>query len=322
MNNLEPSTSPTPARITRHDDGRLVIRAHAKLNLGLRVFPARPDGFHDLETWMLPISWHDTLTLLPGGPLQLQITGRSVGVPTDLQKNLVGRAALKLAEAANIPPTGTIQLHKVLPPGGGIGGGSADAGNVLVALNELWQLHFSHPQLQAIAAHIGSDVPFFVPAQPSLCTGRGEIMTPLLPAHPLFAVLILPDRGLPTKDVYQAFDAGHQHKNLPPTPWPALAASTADQLNTLLLNDLEPPAFAIASWLAELRQHAASIIAQPVHLTGSGSTLFTLASSSLAAAELQNRLTSQLPSTAICIPVRIHRASLIPLISSAIHSKA
>ncbi len=247
-------------RIQTLPDNRLQIHAPAKLNLGLRVFPARPDGFHDLETWMVPLSWHDTLTISNDGPLHLQITGRAQNIPTDLAKNLVGRAALKLAAAAGIQPRGTITLHKVLPPGGGLGGGSSDAANALLALNHAWNLHWPEEQLITLAAELGSDVPFFIPGRASLCTGRGEVMTDLRgKAGPLFAILLIPPMGCPTKDVYAAFDRGEQHDaslRNKPTDWVRAASAAADELLELLVNDLEPAAFFVAPWLKELRSRA------------------------------------------------------------------
>jgi 4-diphosphocytidyl-2-C-methyl-D-erythritol kinase len=304
-------TAPTSARVTRTDDGRWCVHAPAKLNLGLRVFPARPDGFHDLETWMVPVSWHDTVWVDVGEQIQglsLEITGRSAGVPTEIDKNLVGRAAMKLAAAAGVEPRGRITLHKVLPPGGGIGGGSSDAASALVALNEAWNLQWEDSRLEAIAAELGSDVPFFVAARPSLCTGRGEVMTRLRSFQPLITVLIVPPRGCPTAEVYRAFDAGHQHgASLGKTNWRQCASATAEQLSDLLVNDLEPAAFAVAPWLAELRDRAAKAAGQQVHMTGSGSTLFTLCSSGQAAGELEARLTAGLYPDCCCVPVRILR---------------
>jgi 4-diphosphocytidyl-2-C-methyl-D-erythritol kinase len=297
------------ARVLRTVDGRWMVHAHAKLNLGLRVFPARPDGFHDLETWMAPISWHDTLWVDDSGegtPLTLEVTGRAAGVPVEIDKNLVGRAATKLAAAAGLTPRGKITLHKVLPPGGGIGGGSSDAASALVALNQAWNLHWDDAQLEALAGELGSDVPFFVAARSSLCTGRGEIMTPLRMAQPLFAVLVIPPQGCPTKDVYQAFDAGHQHQ--PPrekTNWHQCAHAPAGELAELLVNDLEPAAFAVAPWLNDLRRQAATALGRPVHMTGSGSTLFTLCSSGQEAETLHARLSAAL--ACVCVPVRILR---------------
>ncbi len=328
-------------RLIQESPARWKIPAPAKLNLGLRVPPPppRPDGFHDLETWMLPISLCDTLTIeIPPNPsrdrqgaterpsdsekplphgrrsdetpvppdLQLLITGRTEGIPIDPQKNLIGRAALALAQAAGIPPIARITLHKVVPPGGGLGGGSSDAASALLALNTAWNLHWPADRLEKIAATLGSDIPFFIQSTPSLCTGRGEIMSPLLPRHPLFAVLISPPIGCPTKAVYQAFDAGHHHHPpLQKTNWKKIFAAPADDLSAMLINDLEPAAFSVAPPLAEIRDHAARIIGQKIHMTGSGSTLFALCPSALAAGELTARLSAALDPACTCIPVRI-----------------
>jgi 4-diphosphocytidyl-2-C-methyl-D-erythritol kinase len=297
--------------VQRTDDGRWIVHARAKLNLGLRVFPPRPDGFHDLETWMVPISWHDTLwvdTAPEMRGLTLDVSGRAAGVPTEVEKNLVGRAALRLAAIAGVEPRAKITLHKVLPPGGGIGGGSSDAASVLVALNEAWGLHWEDSRLEAVAAELGSDVPFFVAARQSLCTGRGEIMTRLRSFQPLHAVLIIPPQGCPTGPVYKAFDAGHRHN--PPrekTDWCQCAGASAERLSDLLVNDLEPAAFSIAPWLAALRDKAQTLAGQKVHMTGSGSTLFTLCSSGHAAGQVEARLTAGLDRDCFCVPVRILR---------------
>ncbi len=296
------------SRLHSLPNSQLRILAPAKLNLGLRVHPLRPDGFHDIESWFLPISWHDTLTFSPDTPFQLQLTGRTQNIPTDLDKNLLTRAALKLAQLANITPSGTLHLHKVLPPGGGLGGGSSDAANTLLLLNHAWNLHLPHPTLLSIAASLGSDIPFFIPQTPALCTGRGEIMTPLLPQHPLYAVLLISDTGCPTKDVYQAFDAGNQHPQeirTQKTDWQKLASLPAHDLNLLLLNDLEPPAFHVAPWLRQLRDHAAAAANRPVHMTGSGATLFSLCNSASEAAALQSLWSHSLPTTP-AIPTKIH----------------
>ena len=173
---MQPSSS--SARVVRESDTRLRIDAPAKLNLGLRVFAPRPDGFHPVETWMAAISWHDTLWVEPAASLELIITGRNEGIPADPQKNLIGKAALALAAHANRPAQARITLHKSVPPGGGMGGGSSDAANTLTALNALWNLNLPDESLEQIAAALGSDVPFFIRQTAALCTGRGEIMSP------------------------------------------------------------------------------------------------------------------------------------------------
>jgi 4-diphosphocytidyl-2C-methyl-D-erythritol kinase len=294
-------------RIERLPDGCLKICAHAKLNLGLRVFPARVDGFHNLETWMVPISWHDTLWVSGEGALRLEVTGRSEGVPVEIEKNLVGRAAVKLAAAAGMEARGVIRLHKVLPPGGGIGGGSSDAASALLALNEAWGLRWEIQRLEEIAGSLGSDIPFFVRGKASLCTGRGEIMTPLMNRQPFFAVLLIPAGGCPTKEVYQAFDAGHQHglARAGKTDWEVCARASAEELSTMLVNDLEPGAFFVAPWLEGLRSEAEKVIGRRVHLTGSGSTLFVLCGSGVEAGEIAEKLEGKVECA--CVPVEVLR---------------
>lgn len=281
---------PRAQRVGKTADGRLVVQARAKLNLGLRVFPVRADGFHDIESWMVPISWHDTVFVSGGNePLELVVTGRSQGVPVELEKNLVGRAALALAKAGGMEAKGRIELFKVLPPGGGLGGGSSDAANALVALNEAWGLRMSEEKLVEIAAGLGSDVPFFVNGRPSLCTGRGEVMTPLRNAQPLFAVLIISPGGCPTGEVYKAFDAGHRAEHAwDGETWCRYAASSAEELNAVLMNDLEAGAFHVAPWLKGVKEKAfVAAGGRAVHMTGSGSTLFTMCGSGAEAGELQ-----------------------------------
>jgi 4-diphosphocytidyl-2-C-methyl-D-erythritol kinase len=133
-------------------------------------------------------------------------------------------------------------------------------------------------------------------------------MTRLRSFRPLYAVLIIPPEGCPTGEVYRAFDAGHRHgEGLEKTNWCQCASASAEQLSELLVNDLEPAAFSIAPWLRELRDQAAALAGQKVHMTGSGSTLFTLCSSGQAAGEVEARLAAGLSEACYCVPVRILR---------------
>ncbi len=295
------------SRITGLPDNQFQIHAPAKLNLGLRVSPIRPDGFHNIESWFVPLDFHDTLTFAPAASLEFEVTGRTQDIPTDPTKNLITKAATLLAQHARIEPHAKITLHKQLPPGGGLGGGSSDAAATLLALTKLWNLPYNNEQPLPLAAQLGSDVPFFIHARPSLCTGRGEIINPLPLTHTLLAILIIPNQGCPTKEVFQAFDAGHRHPHTEKTDWKLLAGSRAEQLNELLLNDLAPAAYKIAPWLAALRKKAAAAIGQPIHLTGSGSTLFTLTGAAQKAAEIQSQLTAALDPANTVLTVQILR---------------
>jgi 4-diphosphocytidyl-2-C-methyl-D-erythritol kinase len=256
---------------------------------------------------MVGISWQDTVFVEAAESLSLVVTGRSTGVPVEPEKNLAGRAALALAAAGGVAARARITLHKVLPHGGGIGGGSSDAASTLLALNAEWELRWPVARLAPIAASLGSDIPFFLEAVPSLCTGRGEIMTPLLPRHPLFAVLIVPPMGCPTKAVYQAFDAGRRHEPARAgTDWQACAEMTAEELNCVLVNDLESAAFLVAPGLESLRDRAARLLGRPIQMTGSGSTLFTLCGAGEQAEEMSRRLQAEMKDACASVAVGLH----------------
>jgi len=175
-----------------------------------------------------------------------------------------------------------------------------------VLLDAAWGLGLGTEKLLAVAAELGSDVPFFVPAVPSLCRGRGEVMSPLRPMHGLYAVLMLPERGMPTGPVFGAFDAGHRHPGAGATDWERLARLPSAELNQELVNDLEPAAFSIGGWLKELGEIASKVAGQKVHMTGSGSTLFTLCDSAEAARGLAEKCSEAL-GQCVSIPVRISR---------------
>src|SRR5262245_9307696 len=156
------------------------IRAHAKINLDLRVLGMRADGFHELRTVFQAISLHDTVRCIPReGPFAIECA--IAGVPLD-ETNLIWRAAQTLWRS--LRRSGpvrdvTVQLEKRIPLQAGLGGGSADAAAALVALARAWRIPVRLSQLTDVAAHIGSDVPFFLAGGTALGLGRGEEVYPL-----------------------------------------------------------------------------------------------------------------------------------------------
>ncbi len=298
-------TAPFP-RLRLSSPGEYRIHAPAKLNFLLHVFPIRPDGFHPLESWFVPLAWYDTIFIRPDARLALEVQGPFTGIPTQVHENLVGRAVCLLAERAGREARGTVALHKVIPPGGGLGGGSSDAAAVLVGLNEIWQLHWSAEQLCDLAAKLGSDVPFFVVGKSAICRGRGEHVTPLPFSHPLHAVLLLPPAGISTRAVYEEFDRRGASEQAAPDV-AALAALPAPELNDKLYNHLQGPAFALAPWLAALARDAAAVAGQKIHMTGSGSTLFTICESYQQSAVLGARLEAVLGARCAVLTCRVDR---------------
>jgi 4-diphosphocytidyl-2-C-methyl-D-erythritol kinase len=251
------------------------LLAPAKINLHLRVGAARADGFHPLLTWMVTVGLADVLTVSPnaGG---LVFSCDDPTLPTD-GRNLVVKAIATLAARLGREPSVSIHLAKRVPAGGGLGGGSSDAAHTLMAIAKLWGVN--DPSLLAeVAGTVGSDVPFFLYGPSSICRGRGELVMPVAaPAVARHAVLVLPGIEMPTAAVYRTFDEmGLGSDTAGDAGEGGLTFLPAAELMRHLLNDLEPPAFALRPDLAEMRSNLERDLGRPVRMSGSGSTLFTL----------------------------------------------
>lgn len=198
----------------------MVIAARAKLNLWLRVGALRGDGFHDVETLMLPLKLADEISLsLTESVWEFSCEGGGGDVPGD-ERNLAVRAARRWAEAAGYEGGVRLHLHKRIPSGAGLGGGSSDAAAVLRGLQSLCAGRVSAERLAALAAELGSDVPFFLQDGAAICRGRGEIVEPV--AMPWVGVLLLikPPFGVATGWAYRALDCYRQKADwsAPPDP--------------------------------------------------------------------------------------------------------
>lgn len=243
--------------------------APAKINLSLHVHSrVREDGYHNVDILMAPIDLYDqldfhnsrTTTLLCDAP----------GVPTD-ESNLVVRAVREFEKSYGRKAKQRITLTKRIPHGAGLGGGSADAAITLKALNEIIGTNYDMAELSAMAAQLGSDVPYFLNPVISRCTGRGEIVTPVpeLAGWSSPIVIIKPAFGVSTPTAYRALTCSKRHKNV------SYSAQTVD--NITLINDLERPVFAkfpvlgiMKMWLREQEGVRAAM------MSGSGSSMFAL----------------------------------------------
>jgi 4-diphosphocytidyl-2-C-methyl-D-erythritol kinase len=254
---------------------KLTVRAHAKVNLDLRVLGVRPDGFHELRTVFQSIELHDTLVCVEKpGPFTLKC--RLPGVPLD-EGNLVWKAAAALwtalGQAGQVRDV-VIQIDKKIPPESGLGGGSADAAAALLALARLWG-GAPISLLREVGGTIGSDVPFFLSGGTALGLGRGEEIYPLvdLPRH--FVVIVRPPFGVSTAEAYSWYDedrsAGfRENRELQqlPVPWPSRAAQ--------MINDLEPPVVRRHQEIGGLKAQLREAGAMAAAMSGSGSAVFGL----------------------------------------------
>lgn len=255
----------------------VTARAHAKINLDLRVLGTRPDGYHELRTVFQSIALHDVVECVPReGPFAIECD--AAGVPLDAS-NLVWRAAQALWQSLRRPgrvSDVTIRLTKNIPLQAGLGGGSADAAAALIALAKLWKVPVRPAQLTDVAATLGADVPFFLSGGTALGLGRGDEVYPLADLARHFVVLLVPGFGVSTADAYSWYDeerdlsrgGSARDPQYVPGPWPSRAAQ--------MINDLEAPIARHHPEIDQMRTALRRAGALAAAMSGSGSAVFGL----------------------------------------------
>jgi 4-diphosphocytidyl-2-C-methyl-D-erythritol kinase len=263
----------------------VTARAPAKVNVHLAVGPSRPDGFHELHTVYLAVSLFDTVTAAPGSGLALTVSGvDSDVVPTD-RANLVWRAAQLLAQHAGVPADAVLHIDKSIPAAAGLAGGSADAAAALVALDALWGTRAGREDLLALAARLGSDVPFSLVGGVALGSGRGEQLSPVLAGTPTHWVLGIAGEGLSTPAVYRELDRLRAERRVPDgtdlaAGDPVIAAlrcGPPSAVAAALCNDLQAPALTLRPPLRQALRAARDAGAVGALVSGSGPTVAALA---------------------------------------------
>ena len=256
--------------------------APAKINLSLRVLGRRADGFHGLESLMCPVSVFDTLEVTRRAEGGLEFVCDDPALPTD-DDNLVVRAARLFGSACGIELQVRIALMKRIPHGAGLGGGSSDAATTLRALDRLFETRLSREALAAMAAELGSDVPFFIYQSAAMIRGRGERVEPVAFPHALPLLLIKPPFGVPTPWAYSRWKDARE---IPDVPYAAQVFPWGE-----LVNDLERPVFEKYIFLADVKRW---LLAQPeatgALMSGSGATVFAVLRSKEDAVPLGERV--------------------------------
>ncbi len=243
----------------------------------LRVGPLQPSGFHDVRTVLQSIALSDTLTVTARrGPLALDV--RAPGVPSD-RTNLVWQAAERLWQTAGrsgAPRDAHLRLSKAIPAGAGLGGGSADAAAALVALNALWDLGASRSELMAVAARLGSDVPFGLCGGTAVGAGRGDEIYPLDDARRWGVVVVKPSFGVSTADAYAWLDADRAGGAVTPPRAPRAIDVGWPTGPLAIANDLEPAVSRRRPEVAGMVEACLAAGAIAAAMTGSGSAVFGL----------------------------------------------
>ena len=280
-----------------------------KVNLILNILGRRPEGFHELETVMHPVALHDVLAFTRGGS-GVTLTCNEASLPTDAG-NLVHRAATAFLAAAGIADGVKVHLEKRIPLAAGLGGGSGNAATTLLGLNELFGNPLEAARLHALAAGLGSDVPFFLQSEPALATGRGEQIEPLGPFPAMRGtafLLIHPGFGISTAWAYQQLarfpDAlngrpGRARRLIELLRGPSLAAAVPE-----FYNSLEAPALEKFPLLALFQEFLRAQGVAVTLMSGSGSTTFAITRDEAEAKRLEHQMQARFgPCWTAVVPV-------------------
>ncbi len=255
----------------------LAYRAYAKVNLTLELLGQRSDGYHEIASLVRTIRLADELRF----DLADGITCTVEGLELAADENLVLRAARLLAETTAVERGVRVALRKRVPVAGGLGGGSSDAAATLLALNRLWRTHLHRRGLAALAARLGSDVPFFLRGGAAVMRGRGERLQPVARARPAWLVLVAPrhDISHKTARLYAALRPADFTDGRATEAAAARLATEGSVEDADLVNGFARTARAVFPGLARLWEAAEGCARRPLHLAGAGPTLFALATS-------------------------------------------
>jgi len=252
----------------------MVVFPGAKINIGLNVTNRRSDGYHNIETLFYPLGFSDILEVIPDvtsgpGHIDLQLTGLTVG--GSAENNLIVRAYQLLHEQSGLPGVRAF-LHKCIPTGAGLGGGSSDGASMLLVLNQVFDLNLSYCDLFNLALNLGSDCPFFLDPIPSFAYGRGEEMKPAgVTLRGMRILLFHPGTGISTGSAYQHVPIGkpivpvEQLEQLQVAGWRYVAKNSFE----LYAFEQQP----VIGFIKEELYRAGAIYAS---MTGSGSAVYGL----------------------------------------------
>ncbi len=238
-----------------------------KINLGLQVLRKRSDGYHDVDTCFYPLPFTDVLEVLPARSFSFHLSG--IALPGNRVLNLCVRAWQLMHDRFNTPEA-DVYLHKCIPPGAGLGGGSANAAWMLRLLRQLFHPSMAYEELLPLAARLGSDCPFFLTDSPMMGSGRGEVLQPApVSLKGYYLVVLKPNVHLSTAEAYARIvpDSSRQ-------PVAAILRAGIHSWKHLLVNDFEAPAFQNYPVIGHLKESLYNSGACYASMSGSGSAVY------------------------------------------------
>lgn len=247
----------------------MIVYPHSKINLGLHILRKREDGFHDIETLFYPLRLSDALEIIPASDDKTEFSSSGIPIPGSAEGNLCLQAWELLQKHHNIPPV-KIHLHKVIPIGAGLGGGSSDAAFALKLINDLFEADIPEELLFEYATQLGSDCSFFLSGQPALASGRGEILKPFdLSLKGYYLVLVSPPVHVSTAGAYAGINP-----SMPETSLEDVLALPVKKWKGLLVNDFEHSVFEKHPEIKEIKNQLYESGALYACMSGSGASVF------------------------------------------------
>lgn len=245
----------------------MIAFPNAKINIGLNITSKRADGYHNLSSCFLPIAWKDALEIVPAA--QFEFTSSGLEIPGDGSGNLCVKAYELLKEKHDIPPV-KMHLHKVIPMGAGLGGGSADGAFALKLLNDQFEIGLTNAQLETYAKILGADCPFFIDNKPKLVTGMGEVMGEIsIDLSGYSIVVVFPGIHVNTKTAF-----GGIMPKAPDYDLKSILQQSPKTWQGTVINDFEETVFATHPEIQIIKEKLLELGAEYASMTGTGSAVF------------------------------------------------
>lgn len=247
----------------------MVLFPNAKINIGLNILRKREDGYHDLETIFYPIGLKDALEFVENGKNSVSFNSSGLAMDIQPEQNIIMKAYRILQEEHQLPGL-DIHLHKVIPFGAGLGGGSSDAAFFLKSLNEHFELQISVPKLKHLAGRLGADCAFFLQNTPCYATGTGDLLTPVdFSLKGMHLLLVKPPFGVDTKSAY----AGISPASFP-FDFMKVISGPVEGWKDIIRNDFEPSVFSQFRAIGEIKTTMITMGASYASMSGSGSSVY------------------------------------------------
>jgi 4-diphosphocytidyl-2-C-methyl-D-erythritol kinase len=247
----------------------MISFANAKINIGLNIIEKRADGFHNIESVFYPVSWNDIVEIIPLTEKKISFSSSGIDIPGNDSDNLILKAYNLIQQDFELPGA-SIHLHKIIPIGAGLGGGSSDAAHAIKILNDLFELKLKQEQMLTYAAQLGSDCSFFILNKPAFAFGKGEKLNPIeLSLKEYSIAIIYPDIHISTAEAY----AGIKPEK-PLKPLTELIKFPIEEWKDTVFNDFEKSIFPKYPLLKNLKEKLYAKGAIYASMSGSGSAIY------------------------------------------------